>query len=163
MSAQSNNITNALEKPPSEPVPEGAAPENPKDLKEGESAGKAEQATIDDPKSPDDLETYFNRVATEKGEAVAAQKVLEQAIKMAEVKGDRAMHLLQNSGETINGALSRIGYELSAGADARASFKQIQEQMDLLRAEARERLNALAVEAANNNDAFAKEDQAKAA
>lgn len=163
MSTQTNVAANTNEHWPSEPSKEREAPKKPENLKEGESAGTAEQATIDEPKSVDELEAYFNRISTVEGERVAAQKALEHAVRMAGKNADRAMHLLSNSEETVNGALRRIGSELAAGADAKDSFKQIQFEMDRLLGEARERFNALKVESANNNDGFAQSEEAKAA
>ncbi len=146
---------------------ETGAANNNENFEEGKGAMETEgEPAVEEPKSIDQLEKYFNQLRTigKKNAEEAAELVLAKAEEMAGKQADRAMHLLDGSMETVNGALERIGTELVANKDGEKAFEQIQIAMDRLRGEAREQFAGLKIESANNNDGFAgQEEQSKAA
>jgi hypothetical protein len=95
---------------------------------------------------PKELQEYFDRLASEKGENAAAEAALARAEQEAAAQADRSMHLTDASEETINGALSRIGADLSAGKDAGPAIEDVKKEMTRLRAEERAALAALRAE-----------------
>lgn len=97
---------------------------------------------------PADLEAYFDRVEAEKGERAAAEAALDEAERRAAAQADRSMHLTDTAKETVNGALARIGADLSAGKDAGDALEAVKKEIARLQTEEKATLAALRAELA---------------
>ncbi len=109
---------------------------------EGEQAGGGETAR-EEFVVPAELEAYFDRVETERGERAAAEAALDEAQRRAAAQADRSMHLTDGAKDTVNGALSRIRADLSAGKDAGDALDAVKKEIARLQAEERAALVAL--------------------
>jgi len=102
-----------------------------------EKPAETEKAAPKNPERSDEFVDHFNRlVADGASERAAAKSVLGIARELASRQADRAMHVTENTTETINGALERIRATLlDESASPLVSLQQIVEQIRFLKNE----------------------------
>lgn len=129
------------------PIPETESSE--KNLETGETPAAALAATIEEPKSSDNLEAYFKSLmdsGTAKTESEALRRTLEVVKKLAKRNKERSEMLQANAEMTINESLTRLGSEITYGSTGKKVMDDLKKQMDRLTGETGGSLAALSVE-----------------
>lgn len=130
------SFENGMSRPP-EPTDEGAV-EIEKGLKEGETAGTAEGATIDEPKSVEEMREYFDRVSATEGPKVGVEKVLKATLALMNKMSDRAMHVGRNREHTYVTVMKNLIEGWDPGADSEKMFERINEEFERFKNESRD-------------------------
>lgn len=140
------NVEAGMERQP-EPTNEGAV-EIEKGLKEGEAAGTAEGATIDEPKTVEEMREYYKRVSAAESPKIAVKKVLKATLALMNKMSDRAMHIGRGREQTYVTVMKNLIKGWKPGADSEKMFKRINEEFERFKNEGRDGYSVVKNEAA---------------